>query len=73
LTCPITVSSFLAMIGISRWPIITSVADHTKTRFISCYDPVEKHPIFVSSVDQITTSAHAIITLVLRQDAGCAG
>jgi hypothetical protein len=37
--------------------------------FVSCYDPVEKRPISVSTVDQVTANAHAIVTLVLRQDA----
>jgi hypothetical protein len=30
LTCPVTVSSFLVMMAISRWPILTSVEDHTE-------------------------------------------
>jgi hypothetical protein len=52
LTCPIVVSSFLVMIAISRWLIVTSVADHTeKPCFVSCYDPIEKRPIFVSAVN----------------------
>jgi hypothetical protein len=38
-------------------------------RFVSCSDAVEKHPIFVSTVDQETVSVHAIITLVLCLDA----
>jgi hypothetical protein len=36
--------------------------------FISCYDPVEKYPIFVSTISQVTASAHSIVTLVLCQD-----
>jgi hypothetical protein len=36
--------------------------------FVSCYDPVEKRPIFVSTIDQVTANAHAIVTLVLCQD-----
>ena len=31
-------------------------------------DPVEKRRIVVSTTDHVTTSRHAIITLVLRQD-----
>jgi hypothetical protein len=37
--------------------------------FVSCYDPLEKRPIFVSTVNRVTASAHAIIMLVLDQDA----
>jgi hypothetical protein len=28
--CAVAVSSFLAMIVISRWPIVASIADHTE-------------------------------------------
>jgi hypothetical protein len=55
---PVVVSSFLVMMAISRWPVVASVADLQKTpRFVSFYDPVEKRPIFVSTIDQVTTSA----------------
>jgi hypothetical protein len=57
LTCPDAVSSFLA---ISRWPIVASVADLQKTpRFVSCYDPAEKRPVFVitTRIVQVTASA----------------
>ena len=37
--------------------------------FISSYAPIEKRRIIVSTTDQVTTNRHAIITLVLRQDA----
>jgi hypothetical protein len=37
--------------------------------FVSCYDPVERHPIFASTVDQVTATAHVIVTLGLSQDA----
>jgi hypothetical protein len=37
--------------------------------FVSCYDPVEKRPIFVSTIDQVTANALAIVTMVLCQDA----
>jgi hypothetical protein len=33
-----------------------------------CYDPVENCPIFVSIIDQVTSNAHATVTLVLRQN-----
>jgi hypothetical protein len=58
------------MMAIFRWPIVTSVADCTETAcFISCRDPVEKRLIFVSTINQVTANAHAIVTLVLCQDA----
>jgi hypothetical protein len=54
LSCPVIVSSFLAMMAISRWPILASVVDHKDNMFlVSCYDPVEKHPIFVNTIDQV--------------------
>jgi hypothetical protein len=55
LTCPVAVSSFLAMMAISRWPILASVVDHkgNTTFLVSCYDPVEKHPIFVNTINQV--------------------
>jgi hypothetical protein len=37
--------------------------------FFSCYNPVEKRPIFVSTIGHVTANAHVIVTLVLRQDA----
>jgi hypothetical protein len=36
--------------------------------FMSCYDSVEKHPIFGRTIDQVIANAHAIITLVLCYD-----
>jgi hypothetical protein len=36
-------------------------------RFISYYDPVEKCPIFVSTIHQVTASTCAILMLVLCQ------
>jgi hypothetical protein len=36
---------------------------------ISCHDRLEKRLISVSTVNWVTTSAHAIVTLVLHQDA----
>jgi hypothetical protein len=58
------------MIEISRWPIVSSVVNRTEnTISISCYDPVEVRPIFVRTIDQVTANAHAIVTLVFRQDA----
>jgi hypothetical protein len=69
LTGPVMVSSFLAMMAISRWLIVASAADCTKTPcFLSCNDLVEKHPIFVRTTDQVTANAQAIVTLVLSQD-----
>jgi hypothetical protein len=53
LTCPVAVSSFLAMMVISSC--------------FSCYDPVENCPIFVSTMSHVTASAHAVVTLVLCQ------
>ena len=38
-------------------------------RFASSYDPVEKRRMIVRTIDQVTTNHHAIITLILRQDA----
>jgi hypothetical protein len=64
LTC-LTVTSFLA---ISRWLTVASIADLQKTPcLVSCYDPVAKRPVFVSTIDQVTASAQAIVTLVLCQ------
>jgi hypothetical protein len=62
---------FLAMIVICRWPIVVSIWKIIQKTpcFISCYDLIQKCPIFVSTIDQVTSGAHAIITLVLRQDA----
>ena len=37
--------------------------------FVSSYDPLEERRIIVSTIDQVTTNRHAIIKLVLRQDA----
>jgi hypothetical protein len=36
--------------------------------FVSCYDLVEKRPIFVRTVNQVTAGAHVIVTLALCQD-----
>jgi hypothetical protein len=60
LTCPVVVSSFLAMMTISRWPIFASAADGTENAtFVSYYDQLRN----------VTTNAHVIIMLVLCQDA----
>jgi hypothetical protein len=61
LTCHVMVSSFLAMMAISWWPIVASVTANTMFRLLS--------PVFVSTIDQTTANAHAIVTMVLRQDA----
>jgi hypothetical protein len=45
----------------------TLAADGTEnTIFVSCYDPVEKCPISVSMINQVTASAHAFVTLVFN-------
>jgi hypothetical protein len=59
----------LAMMAISRWPIFASVADRTENISVSCYDPVGKHSISFSAIDQTSASAHAIVALVLCQNA----
>jgi hypothetical protein len=59
LTYPVAVSSFLA---ISRWLIVASIAALQKTPcFVSCHDPVEKRPVFVSTIDQVTASARGLL------------
>jgi hypothetical protein len=58
------------MMAISRRPTVAVVVNHAEnTMFHFPYDPIEKHPIFVSIIDQVTASAHASIALVLQQDA----
>jgi hypothetical protein len=37
--------------------------------FVSSYDPIEKRPIIVSTIDQVTADAHAVVTLVSHKDA----
>jgi hypothetical protein len=59
-------ASFLAMMAISRWPIVASI--QKTPRFISCYDLVEKCPIFVSTINQVTASHQVTVTLVLCRD-----
>jgi hypothetical protein len=64
------VVSFLAMMAISRWPIISSVADRTGNIVVRLlFDLVEKRPIFVGTIISApSASAQAIATLILRQD-----
>jgi hypothetical protein len=56
-TSPVAVSSLLALMAISRWPVVTPVANHTEDTMFC----LENCPIF-------TASAHVIIMLVLCQD-----
>ena len=37
--------------------------------FVSCYESVGKHPIAVSSTYHFASNGHAVVTLVLLQDA----
>jgi hypothetical protein len=66
----VAVSSFFVIMVIPRWPMSLQLRIIHKTPcFVSWYDPIENRPIFVTTIDQVTTSAHEILTLVLRQDA----
>jgi hypothetical protein len=57
-------------LAFSRWPMSLQLRSVQKTPcFVSWYDLVEKRPIFVSTIDQVTANAHVIVTLVLCPDA----
>jgi hypothetical protein len=58
------VSPFLLRVAISRLLIVASVANRTEYAMFHLMSwLVEKRPIFVSTIDQVTSSAHAIIIL----------
>jgi hypothetical protein len=66
LTCPVAVSSLLVMMAISRWSMSLQLWIVQKTPcFVFSYVPVEKHPIIVSTIDQVTANAHVILAFVM--------